>query len=107
MHFQTIIYIFGIASIFILPQAVNGCSGGEVVRKVGVLAGEGKEKQKEYHSDHIDFIEVIKFVILIFSFFLVCHLKSLKHRKTLKYSYNIVWVSILSLPQRPSASIGQ
>ena len=56
MHFKSAIYIFGIALVFFLPQAVSGCSGGEVVRKVGEPVSGRKATQKEYHEDLIDFI---------------------------------------------------
>ena len=45
MHFKTTIYIFGIALVFILPQAVSGCSGS----KEGNPLNGGKAKQKVYH----------------------------------------------------------
>ena len=51
MHFKSAIYIFGIASVFILPQAVSGCSTvGE-----GPVS-EGKAMPQEYHEDCIDLI---------------------------------------------------
>ena len=51
MHFKSAIYIFGIASVFILPQAVCGCSTvGE-----GPVS-EGKAMPQEYHEDCIDLI---------------------------------------------------
>ena len=51
MHFKSTIYMFGIAFVCILPQAVSGCSNvGE-----GPVS-EGKATQQEYHEDRIDLI---------------------------------------------------